>query len=214
MVFDFIGREGRKIRACYRTDNWYMIGFANGRGDWFAFKGLKHLIPGSTELDIIDSYSANGIGDLKYLQKLPLSRRHALDAVDNLFPYDRFDTPRDVLQMSVSTLILLTSETGRFRRLYNPVAAEWDNEDGIIIEDLQFLRFFGKISCELIVGWDTIFSGDIVQEIGLILNINSKQEAMEYLHLVVLRGRYCEDDEDFVGFEPLNPPNHEPGPQN
>jgi hypothetical protein len=56
-LIDSVGQ--RLVTLAMRSDNIYVTGFANRRGEWFAFNGEENTIPGSMTLSYMGSYADN-----------------------------------------------------------------------------------------------------------------------------------------------------------
>uniref|UniRef100_I1PDY4 rRNA N-glycosylase n=1 Tax=Oryza glaberrima TaxID=4538 RepID=I1PDY4_ORYGL len=187
-----IARKG-SVTLAFRTDNLYLIGFTDKYGGWYSFNGYKVLIPGSTELEIDGGYGEGGMGGFRKLGDLPLSRRHALDAVDILWDYDPSTTPKEVLQNATATLLLVIPESARFKEVFEPVIADWDSKEGIRlkekIESMGLLHNWGMLSSVGMIGlpWDSSEVQGYVKKMSRDkVYINSKEDAVRPLKVLLM----------------------------
>ncbi|KAM0837868.1 hypothetical protein ACQ4PT_061352 [Festuca glaucescens] len=191
----------RLVTLAMRSDNLYIAGFANRRGDWFSFAGETATLPGATPLTYSGSYPSlfgrgvghGGLGDV------PISATQPFAFALQLATYTSGGTAPDTsLKPALRFYVLIIAESERFPSLRRAVAAALDSSTPKTVgKPLASLAVnWATMSCALIA-WDhngkttAAWSGtDEAKKLSTELGIKTAEQALAQIQ-PILRAKRC-----------------------
>ncbi|OEL37978.1 hypothetical protein BAE44_0001003 [Dichanthelium oligosanthes] len=135
------------------NDDLYMLGFANGAGQWYIVEEFSGL-PNNITLPFPENYDSIIDGGHEYLRNVPLGKQSAIVAARILGSYDLARTPIDQLKDAFARSIVMYCEAMRFtpiREVFSD-GGRWEQETFISLYQAKFVVNWGKMST-LLVAW-------------------------------------------------------------
>ncbi|KAK8444870.1 hypothetical protein SEVIR_9G218255v4 [Setaria viridis] len=161
-----MGEGTASTNLAFRSDNLYLSGFTNQKGEWFSFQvdeDHEYVIPGSTVLGFKSNYASlvgggpgTGHEPWEFLVDLDISRAEILSAIAVLSEYDPSTTPDHVIKLALARLTVAFMEAQRFPFIRQRMYELWENGGPGTLgwRGAKLVVHWSDISCALRI-WDT-----------------------------------------------------------
>ncbi|OEL37911.1 hypothetical protein BAE44_0001070 [Dichanthelium oligosanthes] len=135
------------------NDDLYMLGFANGTGQWYIVEEFSGL-PNNITLPFAENYYSIIDGGHENLWKVPLGKQSAIVATRILGSCDLARTPIENLKDAFVRSLVMYSEGVRFTPIREVFSggSRWEQRTSISKEQARFVVNWGKMST-LLVAW-------------------------------------------------------------
>ncbi|KAK3146422.1 hypothetical protein QOZ80_3BG0265850 [Eleusine coracana subsp. coracana] len=133
------------------ADDLYFLGFKNRPERWHILRGGFKGLPDSVTLPMEENYQQL-IGGHQKLATVPLGRKSAIKAAQDLASYDRSKTPNEIVKQAMTRFAIMISEAMRFTVIRNTFSGRWEEKTFITVDMAKYVVHWGKLS-RLLVKW-------------------------------------------------------------